>query len=66
MSNDGDDDYEYASPMEEAAISMHEMYVTLRRAGFTRRDALELVARMLVMGMNEVSDEEQYDTEDDE
>jgi hypothetical protein len=66
MSNNGDDDYEYASPMEEAAISMHEMYVTLRRAGFTRRDALELVARMLVMGMNEVSDEEQYDTEDDE
>jgi hypothetical protein len=66
MSNDGDDEYEYASPMEEAAISMHEMYVTLRRAGFTRRDALELVARMLVMGMNEVSDEEQYDTEDDE
>lgn len=44
---------EYASPMEEAAIGMHEVYTTLRKAGFSRRDGLELVARMLFMGMTE-------------
>jgi len=61
-----DEDYDYTSPMEEAAISMHEMYTTLRRAGFRRRDALELVAKMLVSGLSEVSDEEEYDFDDDE
>lgn len=44
---------EYSSPMEEAAIGMHEVYLTLRKAGFSRRDALDLVARMLFMGMTE-------------
>lgn len=44
---------EYSSPMEEAAIGMHEVYTTLRKAGFSRRDGLELVARMLFMGMTE-------------
>ena len=58
----GDDEtFDFKSPMEEAAISMHEMYVTLRRAGFSRRDALELVAKMLIMGLNDASDDEQYD-----
>lgn len=66
MNEHGDGEFEYASPMEEAAISMHEMYVTLRSAGFSRRDGLELVARMLVMSMNEIDDDERYDTEEDE
>ena len=66
MGDMGDADFEYTSPMEEVAISMHEMYTTLRSAGFSRRDGLELVARMLVMGLNEVIDDEEYDTEEDE
>jgi hypothetical protein len=61
-----DEEYTYASPMEEAAISMHEVYVTLRRAGFARRDALELVAKMLINGMVDLSDEDEYDTGDDQ
>lgn len=60
------EDFEYTSPMEEAAISMHEMYMTLRRAGFSRRDALELVAKMLVSGLSEVSDEDEYDYNDED
>lgn len=44
---------EYSSPMEEAAIGMHEVYTTLRKAGFNRKDALELVARMLFLGITE-------------
>lgn len=65
MGDGDDDDFRYTSPMEEVAISMHEMYVTLRRAGFRRRDALDLVAKMLVGGLSEASDEEEFDEEDD-
>lgn len=58
---------EYSSPMEEAAIGMHEVYTTLRKAGFSRRDGLELVARMLFMGMTEeVSSILEEDDDDDE
>lgn len=57
-------DEDYASPMEEAAISMHEMYTTLRRAGFSRRDGLELVAKMLFMGISDAV--AQSDEEDDD
>lgn len=51
--SDDDSWEESISPMEEAAIGMHEVYLTLRKAGFSRRDGLELVARMLFMGMTE-------------
>lgn len=30
---------------------MHEMYVELRGAGFSRRDALDLVARVVGLGV---------------
>lgn len=65
MSEDWED--EYASPMEEAAIGMHEVYTTLRKAGFSRRDGLDLVARMLFMGMTEeISSMLEVTDEDDE
>jgi hypothetical protein len=51
MSEDWDE--EYSSPMKEAAVSMHEMYLTLREAGFSRRDALDLIAKMLIAGVAE-------------
>lgn len=53
MKDENGSEFEYSSPMEEAAIGMHEVYMTLRKAGFSRRDGLELVARMLFMGMTE-------------
>jgi hypothetical protein len=54
---------EYSSPMQAVAISMHEMYVTLRKAGFSRRDGIELIAKMLITGISEAS--EQSDEEDE-
>lgn len=61
MSEDWDE--EYSSPMKEAAVSMHEMYLTLREAGFSRRDALELIAKMLIAGVAEavIEDDENDD-----
>lgn len=63
-----EEDYEFSSPMEEAAIGMHEVYVTLKKAGFSRRDALELVAKLLFMGMTEdiAAKIELIDDDDDE
>ncbi len=46
---------------------MHEVYTTLRKAGFSRRDGLDLVARMLFMGMTEeISSMLEVTDEDDE
>lgn len=36
------------SQMTEGAIGLHEMYTSYVEAGFTRSEALELVARVLV------------------
>lgn len=33
------------SPMDEAAVSMHELYQSFRRAGFTRTEALTIIAK---------------------
>ena len=63
MNIDGDGGY--TSPLTEAAISMHEMYITLRSVGFSRRDALELVAKMLINGVIEDSEDE-YESDDND
>jgi hypothetical protein len=43
------------SPMREAAIGLHEMYVELKRAGFSRNEAMELIARVIADGINGAS-----------
>jgi hypothetical protein len=35
------------SPLREAAIQLHEMYIELKLAGFSRGEAMELVARVM-------------------
>lgn len=56
------------SPMDEDAMQMHELYKSLRRAGFLERPALTLVA-MIINDMNQqafiiqsVEDDEDDDT----
>lgn len=41
------------SPLREAAIQMHEMYSELTRAGFTRKQAVVIVAHILATGVTE-------------
>ena len=36
----------YSSPMQAVMAQLHEMYISLKRAGFTRREALLLVSRL--------------------
>lgn len=41
------------TPMKLAATQLHEMYSELRKAGFTRKEALYLVGKLLTSGMND-------------
>lgn len=34
------------SPLDEAAVSIHEMYLSFRRAGFTRSEATSIIAKV--------------------
>lgn len=39
--------FDEQSPLKAAAVSMNELYVTLKEAGFSRRDSIELIAKIL-------------------
>lgn len=39
------------SPLHEAAIQLHEMYLSLQVAGFSQHEAMELIARVMAGGM---------------
>lgn len=41
------------SPLQEAALAMHEVFKSLIAAGFTRRDTIDLIARMLANSQDE-------------
>jgi len=38
---------DYPSPLRSVAVQMHEIFSEFRRAGFSRKEALELVAKIL-------------------
>jgi hypothetical protein len=54
------------SPLREAALQMHEMYSELTRAGFTRRQAVTIVAHILAAGVHEGMDEYGHIDDDDD
>ena len=37
------------TPLGEALASTHEMYTSLREAGFSKGEALELIARFMLL-----------------
>jgi hypothetical protein len=53
------------SPLREAALQMHEMYRELVRAGFTRRQAVTIVAHILSTGVTEGLEEYGHIDDDD-
>ncbi len=44
------------SPLRLAAHQLHEMYVELRNAGFTKSEALTLVGKIVAGGIGEMTD----------
>lgn len=42
---------EFGSPLKEAATQLHELYEELKKAGFTRKEALKLVSGVLSSGV---------------
>jgi len=55
-----------SSPMRDAAVSMHELYQTLKSVGFSRKDALELVSKILTSSISEAVRIAQEEQEEDE
>lgn len=50
------------SPLRDGAIMAHELYLEFKNAGFSRREALELIARMFVTGaMSTIEDNDNND-----
>lgn len=60
MTNDEDFN---PSPLRLAALQLHEMYVELRRAGFSKSEALILVGRIVANGVSDTL--ENQDTPED-
>jgi hypothetical protein len=60
-----DDDFDYSSPMKEAAVAMHEMYETLKEVGFSKKEALELIAKMLTSSISDVMSNTDDDDDDE-
>jgi hypothetical protein len=54
VSDDNDDMDMGMSPLREAAVSAHETYLAFKEAGFSRGEALELVARIVIAGTQAV------------
>lgn len=54
-----------SSPLRDAAVSMHELYTTLKAAGFNRRDSLELIAKILTGAISDAMSRAEDDEEDE-
>lgn len=50
------DDMPNISPLREAAIQIHEMYVELKAAGFSRSEAMELIAKVMAGMLGQQAD----------
>ncbi len=53
-----DMDHEGTTPLRLMALSMHEVYTELKRAGFSKGEAIKVVSNIVVgMMVGQVSDE---------
>lgn len=57
MKSSDDNNDQVVSPLREAAISLNVMYNELRSAGFSRRDALELISKVMIGSMGEMMED---------
>lgn len=44
-------DMNFMPPLREAAITLHVMYNELKDAGFSRRDALQLISSVMIFSL---------------
>jgi hypothetical protein len=45
-------------PLDQAAIQMHELFLSLRRAGFSRSESISIIAKTAAEAMNQATDNE--------
>lgn len=58
-------DRNYPSPLKMAAIQMHELYIEMKAAGFTRKEALYLVSQMISSAMHAAVESSDNDNDND-
>jgi len=56
---------DYPSPLRSVAVQMHEIFSEFRRAGFSRKEALELVAKILTGTVGSMIEENNNKEEED-
>lgn len=54
-------DSNYPSPLRSMAVQMHEVFAEFKRAGFSRKEALELVAKMMTSTISSALEENKKD-----
>lgn len=54
-------DNNYPSPLRSMAVQMHEVFAEFKRAGFSRKEALELVAKMMTSTISSALEENKKD-----
>lgn len=54
-------DSNYPSPLRSMAVQMHEIFYEFKRAGFSRKEALELVAKMMTSTVASALEENKKD-----
>lgn len=54
-------DSNYPSPLRSMAVQMHEVFAEFKRAGFSRKEALELVAKMMTSTISSTLEENKKD-----
>lgn len=47
------------SPLRQGAIQIHEMYEEFKRAGFSRREAMELTTRMMSQALGQAFNQDE-------
>ena len=45
------EEFRHSSPLREATVQLHEMYVDLRSAVFSKKEALHLVSKILTTSL---------------
>jgi len=48
---DNEEAKEYTSPLRDATVQLHEMYVELCKSGFSRKESLTIISKVVVASM---------------
>ena len=45
------EEFGHSSPLREATVQLHEMYIELKTAGFSKKEALHLISKIITTSL---------------